>query len=128
MQVCATKGAAAAGSWRPFLFPPGLVHLDNTATRCSVPAEAAIWPVVHTEDKQAKTAGLWFYYAGSCSDLGWELGRTLRARNRVHAAILLEQLLRGGSEAAATERVAEWLRARHPHWHTVHRVHVKGAR
>lgn len=50
-----------------------------------------VWlPVVHTIDKFSKTTkGMWFYYARGCSDLEYRTGRTLSAKNRLHAALKL---------------------------------------
>lgn len=39
------------------------------------------------------SGGLWFYYARGCSDLLWNSGRSMLARNRVHAAVMVEQRL-----------------------------------
>ena len=50
-------------------------------------------PVVHTYDLHQKwrLPGVWLYYARGCSDLLWNVGRTLLALNKVHAAVLLLQ-------------------------------------
>ena len=54
-------------------------------------------PVVHTYDLHQKwrLPGGWLYYARGCSDLLWNVGRTLLALNKFHAAVLLLQ--HGGS-------------------------------
>ena len=50
-------------------------------------------PVVHTYDLHQKwrLPGVWLYYARGCSDLLWNVGRTLLALNKFHAAVLLLQ-------------------------------------
>ena len=75
-------------------------------------------PVTHTHTSQgALQVGLWFHYTRGCSDFLWNVGRTMLARNKCHAAALLEQradkLL---SWADAVNRVARKLLAslRHP--------------
>ena len=69
-------------------------------------------PVTHVHDRLPQRAGLWFYYARGCSDLTWHVGRTLRARNRYHATVLLHQRLFNTSYSAAIERVTRTLRSR----------------
>jgi len=50
-------------------------------------------PVVHTYDLHQKWSlpGVWLYYARGCSDLLWNVGRTLLALNKFDAAVLLLQ-------------------------------------
>ena len=44
--------------------------------------------------------GLWLYYARGCSGVFWNAGRTLVARDRLHAVVKLYSLRRGGCNAA----------------------------
>lgn len=61
---------------------------------CSVNDELQLshaWvPIVHVRDKyEAATKGMWFYYARGCSNLEYDTGQTLAAKNRLHAALKL---------------------------------------
>jgi hypothetical protein len=69
------------------------------------------------------SGGLWFYYTRGCSDLLWDVGRTIVARNRVHAAVLAEQRVAALEEARmltdreAIARIALFLnRSRYRKW------------
>lgn len=66
-------------------------------------------PVTHTVEGNQLPVGIWFYYARGCSDLSWNAGRSLLARNRCHAAVLLDQLVYNSSWVQATERVSKGL-------------------
>lgn len=68
-------------------------------------------PVTHTQTLQhAWQPGLWFYYMRGCSDLEWEMGKTLLVRNRCHLAGILEQRAHKGlGWDAAIGRVARRL-------------------
>ena len=55
----------------------------------------------------ARERGLWFYYAAGCSDLFYDAGRTLAARNRVDAAVQIAERLGLGGAAY----VAAWINA-----------------
>lgn len=109
---CVAKGTTNKNltTWRPFAFPHGAVYLHARHLGCDVPAEAnrsnAWLPVVSTAYESAGSKGLFFYYARGCSDLLWHVGRQFAARNRCAAAIHLERLANGGTDAEATERVA----------------------
>ena len=51
-------------------------------------------PFSHSRDKMLPSAGgLFSYHAAGCSDIELHVGRTLLARNRVHLAMRLTQLL-----------------------------------
>ena len=85
-------------TWRGFAMPIGVDWLVNV--KCAANEELghshAMLPVTHVRDAHtALGAGIWYYYARGCSDLHWNAGRTLLARNRVHAALLLEARLQG---------------------------------
>ena len=58
-------------------------------------------------EESVREKGVWFYYARGCSDLFYDVGRTLSARNKVDAALKLAQLS-GQLQPAA--HVAEYLR------------------
>ena len=99
-------------SFTPFAFPVGLQYRHPDLAPCPAPGELGVhnaWlPVTHTCPAGSKGArGLWMYYARGCSDMLWNVGRTLFARNRCHAALLLEQLDRAGcNEREAARRAA----------------------
>ena len=66
-------------------------------------------PVSHARtltEQNGQHAGIWFYYMRGCSDLLLDVGRTLIARNRCDAAILLEQRASQSSRSAALRNVA----------------------
>ena len=64
-------------------------------------------PVLRTHTQaDAVQLGVWFYYGSGCSDIFMDVGRTLLARNRCHAAVLLEQRAHGTSWREALYRVA----------------------
>ena len=113
--VCSPNGANAPNqSWHPYLFPQQIFYHPESKYCERKPAELGIdgaWlPVTHTRDRTERHAGgIWLYYASGCSDLLWHMGHTLLARNRAHAAILIEQRLAGGSELEASQRVVSWM-------------------
>ena len=113
----------------------------------------ALLPVTHVGGPSrgpTDSGGIWFYYAQGCSDLLWDVGRTMLVRNRAHAAIRIEQMIatrdadaarlsnstnsfapamprwHGGyaiSEQEAAARVAAWIVKRHPRgWSPVARA------
>jgi hypothetical protein len=70
-------------------------------------------PVTHTRPTltaATEPGGTWYYYARGCSDLHLDVGRTLSARNRIHASILLTKRLEGGNEASSLLLAAQSLR------------------
>ena len=103
-------------------------------------------PFAHTRDKMRPSAtGVFSYHAAGCSDLELHVGRTLLARNRVHLAMrmtqllgplgpldeawplerrrlypggepLFEQPLTGLSDRDAIEHVARWVAWHDPGW------------
>jgi len=96
------------------LFPQQIFYQPESEYCERKPVELGIdgaWlPVTHTRDRTERHAGgIWMYYASGCSDLLWHMGHTLLARNRAHAAILIEQRLAGGSELEASQRVVAWM-------------------
>ena len=115
--VCSAVGTSTIGGWSPFLFVPGLQY----GVTCGVPAglgvDEQLVPVTHMADKTNHAGrGIWFYFARGCSDLLWDVGRTLLSRNRAHAAMLLQQrippctdLPHGCSDEAAMQLVARWV-------------------
>lgn len=110
--------------------PPASLSLRISSSRgcvrCQPPPELGLshsWlPIVHTRDRKHDTAGVWLYHARGCSDVEWDVGRTVLTRNRVHAAVELERRARGGSDQASIRRIAEWLRHFHPNWSAVARA------
>ena len=82
-------------------------------------------PVTHMRD--AGQSGLWMYYARGCSDLMWNVGRTMVARNRCHAALLLEKMLHNSTDRAAARRAAKHLKlqdVQHVHSRAVGWMHA----
>ena len=103
------------------MFPQRISYHPESKYCERKPAELGIdgaWlPVTHTRDRTERHAGgIWLYYASGCSDLLWHMGRTLLARNRAHAAILIEQRLAGGSELEASQRVVAWMTEHNEAW------------
>ena len=97
-------------SFVPFGFPPRARHYSAQSPHMSACGQRPelgkdhTWlPVTHTYQKDE--VGVWFYYAPGCSDVFWNVGRTIKARNRCHAAIQLSRLRHGGSDSQAAERV-----------------------
>ena len=107
------KGVANA--WMPYAAPRRMVYLLNMSC---VPNDELgrdhMWlPVSHTRAPQ-KAVGLWLYYMRGCSDLGYNVGRTLAVRNRCHAALEIDQRLHGDGDEASIDRVARYLLQRVP--------------
>lgn len=110
-RTCEHRGAA----FNKWALPPGVAFLVN---RSCVPASElgqnhARLPVTHT--KVGASLGLWFYYARGCSDLTWDVGRTLFSLNRL--SLLVELVQRHGAavgaaldEGAALARAAALVR------------------
>ena len=88
-------------TWHAFGQPSNVDFLDGVA--CAPPVELeshAVVPVTHTRSGYA--IGLWLYYARGCSDLGWDLGRTAVATNRVDLALkLIDRVRVRGVERSA---------------------------
>lgn len=104
------------GLWRAFAQPYGLRFVNGNGQSMCTPAEelgksGLLLPVTHSRGGNA--LGLWFYYARGCSDLAWDMGRTLLVNNRYDLALNLEQQLRGGRALEAAERVAASLLQNH---------------
>ena len=137
--VCTTFNPGT--TWKPFRFPAGLAYVKDLP--CEPPSEleqSDVWlPVTHVGGPSrgpTDSGGLWFYYARGCSDLQWNVGRSLLVRNRAHAAVRIEQLRAAQaspmrmplSELEAAQLVAAWIRARHPKWAPLRAVrHFLGA-
>ena len=104
-RIC-TRNLNATATWHPYLYPRGLravagacppaslsLRLSSSGgcVRCKPPPELGVshrWlPVVHTRDRKHDTAGVWLYYASGCSDVEWDVGRTVMVRNRVRAFV-----------------------------------------
>ena len=115
-------------SWRPWKLPPTMAYhrLDPHLLLRPIPPaplgrDGAWLPVVHAtalispggdwwrslKSHVARERGLWFYYAAGCSDLFYDAGRTLAARNRVDAAVQIAERLGLGGAAY----VAAWINA-----------------
>lgn len=105
---------AAEPTWRPafFLDAPHLRLLPTWVPPQELGQDHIRLPVTHQlvrgchKSHHAREA-LWLYYAEGCSDLYYNVGRTLRARNKVEAALLIAQ--RAGRVDPAAH-VASWLR------------------
>ena len=87
---------------KPFAFPPGASLVRGAAARrfaARVPADGVVgWAdnawveVLHQAACSASHCndrGVWFYSAFGCSGVRWNVGRSLRAFNRLHAVALL---------------------------------------
>ena len=126
--VCTFCGdCPRASTWHGFAMPYGTNWYRNVS--CETASELGVshaWlPVVHTYDLHQKwrLPGVWLYYARGCSDLLWNVGRTLLALNKVHAAVLLLQRQakaqrRGGRPATGHAQLAfdrhVWARVSEP--------------
>ena len=99
--------------WRPL----GIGFLEQRP--CAPPAELGVdnaWlPVTHTSQRTfAAGGGTWLYYAAGCSDLLWNVGRTLLVKNRCHAVVALEARLNRTLHEAAmrvVRRLPAWSKA-----------------
>ena len=117
--------------WVPFLAPSRHVHLRR---RADVPAADVLlgtdnaWlPVTHTAPRPAQhyrvEHGVWFYYARGCSELFYNVGKTLAAQNRIDAALQLAERSPGGMARLTYWLISRrgpmdrgWVRSRpHPH-------------
>lgn len=76
-----------------FGMPRGVRYLMRGAHLNEELGHSNAWlPVTHTMTTQHPLqVGLWFHYMRGCSDFAWNTGRTLLARNKCHASILLER-------------------------------------
>ena len=111
----------------PFRFPTGAGYFKQKSCEpaAGLGVDHAWLPVTHIGGPHkgpTDSGGLWFYYAHGCSDLVWDMGRTLLARNRVHLAVELEKQLHGGDDRAAVGRVADWVRRVYPKWGAMNRA------
>ena len=94
--VCTFCGdCPRTSTWHGFAMPYGTNWYRNVS--CEAASELGVshaWlPVVHTYDLHQKWSlpGLWLYYARGCSDILWNVGRTLLALNKFDAGVLLLQ-------------------------------------
>ena len=64
--------------------PRGVRYLEPAQTLNPELGQDDTWlPVTHTHTTQAALqVGLWFHYMRGCSDLMWNVGRTLLARKK----------------------------------------------
>ena len=102
-----------------YALPPGLLY--NSGSICDEPdgtyttalgRNHTYLSVTHVSRVMQRAWGLWLYHVPeSCSDLGWNSGRTLLAKNRCDLAITLEKHANGGGVEDASERVAKSLNA-----------------
>jgi len=118
----ASETSATSGSYarKPFLFPPG-AHLMlvpfNQSTASTVDggvADGAFAEVVHRKEVHPATRGLFFYRAEGCSGMMLNVGRSLRAWNRLHAAMLLHRsdckgLVESLLELSAASKLRAWI-------------------
>ena len=126
--VCRACGCCPRGRgtpvFHPFRFPLGLDYYRELP--CEPPAELGrnhtLLAVTHhggPNKGPLDSGGLWFYYAHGCSDLMWDVGRTVLARNRAHAAVIIQQWRHGGTERDAVNAIAEWVRRHHASWRAI---------
>ena len=100
-----------------FGVPLGIGFLEQRP--CAPPAELGVdnaWlPATHTSQRTfAAGGGTWLYYAAGCSDLLWNVGRTLLVKNRCHAVVALEARLNRTLHEAAmrvVRRLPAWSKA-----------------
>ena len=108
-------GRHAGETFAPFATPRGVRYLRDRphALNAELGQNHAQLPVTHTHTQQhSHQAGLWLYYMRGCSDLMWDMGRTLLVRNRCELAVMLQQRAAGNSSwADAVVRVARTLLA-----------------
>ena len=92
--VCKTCGSCPPNeTWVPWQAPIGVAF--HRRVPCALNAELGVsharLPVTHTrpdpegQPNRQPDGGLWFYYSRGCSDLYFDVGRTLTARNVPHA-------------------------------------------
>ena len=118
--VCAiVNGTASADFWRPHPRAPALpAHAFFLANQSCSPHESlgrndSVLPVTHVRrrgEKNPQDSGIWLYFAQGCSDFGWNVGRTLLARNKQDAALMLQERVCACPRAAASRKVAKLVR------------------
>lgn len=90
-------------NWFPWRFVHGFDYLKQQAAGWLDGGAPAIlgrndsWlPVTHQRrggrNPNGADFGMWFYFGLGCSDVYWHTGRTLVARNRAHAAVMLSRI------------------------------------
>jgi hypothetical protein len=92
-----------------FGFPRGVRYLTIPAGHINheLGRDYAWIPVTHTHTMQdGLQVGIWFHYMRGCSDITWNVGRTMLARNKCHASVKIEQQARGISWSEALDRVS----------------------
>ena len=108
------RAAGKPATWNPHHFPdfPYRRMLPTRSPPTAIRKDHVRLPVTHNTVKSCHrnhhgAEGVWLYYAQGCSDLYYNVGRTLRARNKVEAALLIAQ--RAGRPDPAAH-VALWLK------------------
>ena len=106
-----------AGQTRLFGLPSGVAYFaggiceNETSVQVALGQSHAFLTVTHTRVR-TPPLGLWFYHVPrDCSDLAWNVGRTLLVRNRCDLAIQLERSVHGGGDVHASVRLAAKLLA-----------------
>ena len=91
--------------------PKGVRHLSPGTRINSELGRSHAWlPVTHTHTSQdGLTIGLWLHYMRGCSDMAWNVGRTLLAYNKCHAAVKVEMRAGQCTWSQALDRIARKL-------------------
>ena len=126
--------ALSGATFAPPYFPPfGRMRVQRPALCAETPENSAVRfdglrvPVARTSIEAensrevANRGGLWFYLATGCSEVTWDIGKTLVALNSVDAALRLQKMLLrrlqsqsdpAAIETQAVQRVVGWLHNR----------------
>ena len=89
---CNYASEALISAERIFALPSALSMFSNTSCGAGRNEELgrnnARLPVVHVKTKRENYPfGVWFYYARGCSNMTWDTGRTMKARNKCEAPV-----------------------------------------
>ena len=122
----ADDSAEWASGWHGFAFPAGVRASRNMSCN-RVPSQLGVdhaWLPVTWTREIVPARGTFFYFMPGCSDFAWNVGRTLLVRNKMHAAVALQQRNHpNASWAGAVRRVAAYI-LQHP-WREVDRSRVR---
>ena len=121
--LCDTQSpasASASATFAPPYFPPfGRMRVQRPALCAETPESSAYRfdglrvPVVRTSIEAensrevANRGGLWFYLASGCSDVTWDIGKSLVALNSADAALRLQRMLLRRRQAQSDPAVIE---------------------
>lgn len=97
--TCESPHSMDVATFTTFGFPRGLRYLRQRPVLYEEVGRSHMQLAVsHTHTLQhVWQPGLWLYYMRGCSDLSWDVGRTMLVRNRCELAILLQQRSTPGS-------------------------------